>query len=185
DEGDRVEEGQQEHGVGRDGIQQGEQAGHGGALPGTSRRSVAPTARGRHGKLVPGGRVQGAGVGTVVPVGDGQPTMGRLYGSTGLRVYGRVRTMASARLWTPSLRYRLETWLRTVFSAMPSAQAICALLRPSHSNARAARSRAVRPWADRSESCRARPVNSSTASWNSRQAGSCSSSTWLRECNSM
>src|SRR5690606_24469989 len=33
-------------------------------------------------------------------------------------------TIASARLRTPSFRYRLETWLRTVFSATPSSYAI-------------------------------------------------------------
>ena len=55
----------------------------------------------------------------------------------------RAKTIAWARVQTPSLSKRFETWLRTVFSLRPRRSAMSALLSPSVRRARIPRSRAV------------------------------------------
>src|SRR3546814_879043 len=97
-----------------------------------------------------------------------------------------AQTMAAVRLCTPIFSYRCERWLRTVFSEMPSSQAICALLAPSHSRPRASRSRWLREASTSVVSGGDAasvdwPVKPRTVSQNCVQAGSCSSRMWLRE----
>ena len=91
----------------------------------------------------------------------------------------RAKTIACARVQTPSLSKRLETWLRTVLSLIPSRSAISAFANPSLISPSTSRSRGDNPAkAAKADSSvvrsaeRATPVKSSTASQKRRHAGS-------------
>ena len=97
---------------------------------------------------------------------------------------GRSRcTIASARVRTPSLSKIGETWLRTVFSLLPSCFAIAWLSRPRATSSSTAVSATVSAgFAGRRgarRAARAGATNARNASTNTGHAGSPSSSTWF------